>query len=74
MEKKLQIYDLLKNMHFTLKTNTLRCSDLDEFVRLYNPVNRHDRKPTFEQFRLIAADLAPESAVPALADAGDIIS
>ena len=43
--KELWIYDLRTNTHFTLKTNPLKPSDLDDFVRCYNPVNRHDRKP-----------------------------
>jgi type I restriction enzyme M protein len=41
--KKLWIYDLRTNKHFTLKTNPLKREDLDEFVALYNPANRHDR-------------------------------
>jgi type I restriction enzyme M protein len=41
--RKLWIYDLRTNMHFTLKTNPLKREDLDEFVTLYNPANRHDR-------------------------------
>ena len=45
--KKLWAYDLRTNMHFTLKTNPLKRADLDEFVACYNPVNRHDRKPTW---------------------------
>ncbi len=45
--KKLWIYDLRTNQHFTLKTNPLRREHLDEFVTLYNPVNRHDRKATW---------------------------
>jgi type I restriction enzyme M protein len=45
--KKLWIYDLRTNKHFTLKTSTLKREDLDEFVTLYNPANRHDRKPTW---------------------------
>jgi type I restriction enzyme M protein len=45
--KKLWIYDLRTNKHFTLKTNPMRREDLDEFVRLYHPANRHDRKPTW---------------------------
>jgi type I restriction enzyme M protein len=45
--RKLWIYDLRTNKHFTLKTNPLKRKDLDEFVRLYNPANRHDRKPTW---------------------------
>ena len=38
------IYDLRTNQHFTLKTNPLQRGHLDEFVALYNPANRHDRK------------------------------
>jgi type I restriction enzyme M protein len=34
-------------MHFTLKTDPLKREDLDEFVKCYNPKNRHDRKPTW---------------------------
>ena len=34
---------------FTLKTNTLKREDLDEFVQCYHPENRHDRKPTWSQ-------------------------
>jgi type I restriction enzyme M protein len=47
--RKLWIYDLRTNMHFTLKTNPLKREDLDEFVQCYNPANRHDRKPTWSQ-------------------------
>lgn len=39
----------LTNRHFTLKTNPLRREDLDEFVRLYQPANRHDRAPTWSE-------------------------
>ena len=42
--KKLWIYDLRTTMHFTLKTNSLQRSDLDKFVKNYNPENRHQRK------------------------------
>jgi type I restriction enzyme M protein len=45
--KKLWIYDLRTNKHFTLKTNPMNREDLDEFVRLYNPANRNVRKPTW---------------------------
>jgi type I restriction enzyme M protein len=47
--KKLWVYDLRTNMHFTLKTNPLRRTDLDEFVACYNPKHRHRRKPTWTQ-------------------------
>ena len=43
----LWIYDLRTNKHFTLKTNPLKRSDLDDFVLQYNPANRHDRRPTW---------------------------
>jgi type I restriction enzyme M protein len=45
--RKLWIYDLRTNKHFTLKTNPLKRADLDEFLRLYKPANRHDRKATW---------------------------
>jgi type I restriction enzyme M protein len=47
--KKLWIYDLRTNMHFTLKTNPLQRSDLDEFVKSYNPENRHQRRATWSE-------------------------
>ncbi len=45
---KLWVYDLRTNQHFTLKTNTLQRSDLDDFVACYNAKNRHERKATFD--------------------------
>jgi type I restriction enzyme M protein len=45
--KTLWVYDLRTNMHFTLKTNTLKREDLDEFVECYRPGKRHLRKPTW---------------------------
>ena len=45
--KKLWIYDLRTNKHFTLKTNPLRRADLDEFVALYKASNRHGRQATW---------------------------
>ena len=45
--KKLWIYDLRTNKHFTLKTNPMKREDLEEFVTLYNPANRHKRKATW---------------------------
>ena len=37
-------YDYRTNIHHTLKKKPLRFEDLAEFVRCYNPVNRHVRK------------------------------
>ncbi len=47
--KKLWIYDLRTNKHFTLKTNPLKREDLDEFVKCYNPENRHERRATWSE-------------------------
>ena len=47
--KKLWIYDLRTNKHFTLKTNPLKREDLDEFVELFKPDNRHEREPTWSE-------------------------
>lgn len=44
--EKLWIYDFRTNQHFTLKTNPLKRSDLDDFVGCYKPENRHKRKET----------------------------
>lgn len=48
--KTLWIYDFRTNQHFTLKTNSLKRPDLDDFVACYNQENRHDRKSA-ERFR-----------------------
>ena len=45
--KKLWIYDLRTNKHFTLKTNPLTRADLNEFVALYQAGNRHQRQATW---------------------------
>ena len=42
--KKLWIYDLRTNKHFTLKTNPLKRQDLDEFVKCYNAADISKRK------------------------------
>ncbi|HEX7964857.1 MAG TPA: class I SAM-dependent DNA methyltransferase [Gammaproteobacteria bacterium] len=47
--KKLWIYDLRTNKHFTLKTDPLKYEDLEEFIKCYNPENRHERKATWSE-------------------------
>ena len=47
--KKLWIYDLRTNQHFTLKTNPLKREDLNEFEQCYNPANRHERRATWSE-------------------------
>ena len=53
--KALWIYDFRTNQHFTLKTNPLKRSDLDDFVACFHAENRFDRKET-ERFRPFAYD------------------
>ena len=60
--KKLWIYDLRTNQHFTLKTNPLKRDDLDEFLKCYNGLNdrtdkrsggnRHERRATWSEKKL----------------------
>jgi type I restriction enzyme M protein len=47
--KKVWIYDFRTNMHFTLKENTLKEEDLEDFIKCYNAENRHDRKETWSE-------------------------
>jgi len=47
--KRLWIYDLRTNKHFTLKTKQLQRADLDEFVACYHPANREDRTETWSE-------------------------
>ena len=53
--KKLWIYDLRTNQHFTLKENPLKRTDLDDFVACYHAENRHDRKES-ERFKSFTYD------------------
>ena len=48
--EKLWAYDLRTNMHFTLKENTLKYEDLQDFIKCYCPTNRRNRKEA-ERFR-----------------------
>ena len=53
--KALWIYDLRTNKHFTLKENPLKRNDLDDFVKCFNPRNRHKRKES-ESFKSFSYD------------------
>jgi type I restriction enzyme M protein len=76
--RQLWIYDLRTNKHFTLKTNPLKREDLAEFVSLYHPANRHQRKATWSaenpdgRWRVYGAEelLARDNEVPAEANLG----
>ena len=49
------VYDLRTNMHFTLKTKTLRSEDLADFVDAYRPEDRSKRVET-ERFHRFTYD------------------
>ena len=53
--KETWIYDLRTNMHFTLKTKKLANSDLDDFIKCYNPDNPNKRQET-DRFKKFAYD------------------
>jgi len=45
--KDIWYYDYRTNVHHTLKRKPMRFEDLAEFIRCYNPANRHARKETW---------------------------
>jgi type I restriction enzyme M protein len=47
--KEVWIYDFRTNVHFTLKKNPLKFEDLKDFIKCYNPENRHARKETWSE-------------------------
>lgn len=47
--KEIWFYDYRTNIHHTLKKNTMRFDDLTEFMKCYNPLNRHKRKATWDE-------------------------
>ena len=47
--RKVWVYDLRTNKHFTLKTRRMTRADLDEFVGCYRPGERQKRKPTWSE-------------------------
>ena len=47
--KQVWYYDYRTNIHHTLKKKPMRFADLADFVRCYNPTNRHQRKATWDE-------------------------
>lgn len=47
--KEIWVYDFRTNVHFTLKQNPLTDSSLEDFIKCYNPENRHSRKDTWSK-------------------------
>jgi len=47
--KEVCIYDYRTNVHHTLKKNPMKYSDLEDFIKCYNPENRFIRKETWNE-------------------------
>ena len=47
--KEVWFYDYRTNIHHTLKKKPLRFEDLQEFIVSYNPLNRHERKESWNE-------------------------
>jgi len=47
--RKVWVYDLRTNKHFTLKTSRMTRADLDDFVECYKPGERQKRKSTWSE-------------------------
>lgn len=47
--KEVWIYDFRTNIHFTLKQHPMTDADLEDFIRCYNPKNRHKRIETYSE-------------------------
>jgi len=47
--KEVWIYDFRTDIKFTLKQNPMKESDLDDFVKCYNPANRKQRVETYSE-------------------------
>jgi len=47
--KEVWIYDFRTNIHFTLKKNPMKLEDLQDFIKCYNPTNRHKRVATYSE-------------------------
>lgn len=45
--KEVWIYDFRTNIHFTLKKDPMKYGDLADFIKCYNPENRHKRTQTY---------------------------
>jgi type I restriction enzyme M protein len=54
--KKIWIYDLRTNKHFTLKQNPLSSADFEDFIKCYNPQNRFGAREESERFKCFDYD------------------
>jgi type I restriction enzyme M protein len=56
--KEVWFYDYRTNIHHTLKKKPMTTTDLAEFVKLYNPRNRHKRAETWSE--VMTGSTSPE--------------
>ena len=47
--KDVWLYDYRTNIHHTLKKKPMQLADLEDFIRCYNPANRHQRTETWSE-------------------------
>lgn len=47
--KEVWFYDYRTNIHHTLKKKPMQFEDLEDFIKCYNPSNRHDRQETWSE-------------------------
>ena len=47
--KEIWFYDFRTNIHFTLKQHPMTDTDLEDFIKCYNPENRFDRTETWSE-------------------------
>lgn len=47
--KEVWVYDFRTNVHFTLKQHPMTDADLENFIRCFNPENRHQRSETWSE-------------------------
>ena len=47
--KEVWVYDFRTNVHFTLKQHPRTAADLENFIRCFNPENRHQRSETWSE-------------------------
>jgi type I restriction enzyme M protein len=47
--KEVWFYDYRTNIHHTLKKKPMQFEDLEDFIKCYNPSNRHDRRETWSE-------------------------
>ena len=47
--KEIWFYDYRTNVHHTLKKKPMEFEDLEDFIKCYNPSNRHDRQETWSE-------------------------